>query len=46
MTPLHYAAENDHLKIAEILLSKGATVNSMDEVSTYNNVMSLDCSTY
>ena len=46
MTPLHFAAEKGHLKIAEILLSKGAEIDSMDTVSTYNNVISLGCSTY
>ena len=41
MTPLHKAAENGHLKIVEILLSKGAELDSRDKVSIYNNVMSL-----
>ena len=41
MTPLHCAAEKGHLKIVEFVLSKGARVDSMDKVSTYNNVMSL-----
>ena len=38
---MHKAAENGHLKVVEILLSKGAELNSWDKVSTYNNVMSL-----
>ena len=46
MTPLHKAAENGHLKIVEILLSKGAELDSRDKVSIYNNVMSLDCRIY
>ena len=40
------AAINGHLKIVEILLSNGATVDSRDDVSTYNNVMSLGYRTY
>lgn len=40
-TPLHKAAENYHLKIVENLLSKGAKVDSRDQVSTCNNMMSL-----
>ena len=43
---MHRAAENVHLKIVETLLSKGATVYSRDDVSTYNNVMSLGYRTY
>ena len=38
---MHRAANNGHLKIVEILLSKGAELDSRDNVSTYNNVMSL-----
>ena len=29
-TPLHYAAENDLIKIGELLLSKGADINAKD----------------
>ena len=36
-TPLHNAAENGHLKIVEMLLSKGAKLDSRDNVSTCNN---------
>ena len=39
MTPLYKASEGGHLQVAELLLSKGAEVDSRDKVSTYNNVM-------
>ena len=29
-TPLHYAAENDCIKMGEILISKGADINAKD----------------
>ena len=45
-SPLYRAVENGHLKIVEILLSKGATVDSGDKVSTYNNVMLLGYKMY
>ena len=38
---MHKAAENSHLKMVEILLSKGAKLDIMDKLSTYNNVISL-----
>ena len=41
-----YTAENGHLKIVEILFSEGAKLDSRDNVSTYNNVMSLGYRTY
>ena len=30
MTPLHYAAKGDLVKIGELLISKGADINSKD----------------
>ena len=36
MTPLYKASEGGHLQFVELLLSKGAEVDSRDEVSTYN----------
>ena len=36
---MYKASENGHIQIVELLLSKGAEVDSKDEVSTYNNVM-------
>ena len=39
MTPLYKASEGGHLKIVELLLSKGAELDSRDKVSTFNNVM-------
>ena len=38
MTPLHNASVIGHLQIVELLLSKGAEVDSRDEVSN-NNVI-------
>ena len=29
-TPLHIAAENDYIKIGELLISKGADINAKD----------------
>ena len=29
-TPLHNAAENDSIKIGELLISKGADINAID----------------
>ena len=29
-TPLHYAAENDSIKMGELLISKGADMNAKD----------------
>ena len=37
-TPLHCAAETGQLKTAELLLSKGAELDSRDKVSTCSNV--------
>ena len=31
MTPLHYAADNSHKEVAQLLISKGADVNAKDE---------------
>ena len=42
-TPLHRAAECGHLKVVEILLSKQAKLDSRDQVSAYNNLLSLGC---
>ena len=39
MTPLYRALEGGHSQVVELLLSKGAEVDSRDKVSTYNNVM-------
>ena len=39
MTPLYKASVGRHLQVVELLLSKGAEVDSRDKVSTYNNVM-------
>ena len=36
---MYKASEGGHLQVVELLLSKGAEVDSRDEVSTYNNVM-------
>ena len=36
---MYKASEGGHLQIVELLLSKGAEVDSRDKVSTYNNVM-------
>ena len=30
ITPLHFAAENDSIKIGELLISKGADINAKD----------------
>ena len=29
-TPLHYAGENDFIKIGELLISKGVNINGID----------------
>ena len=29
-TPLHYASENDSIKMGELLISKGADINAKD----------------
>ena len=39
MTPLYKASERGLLQVVELLLSKGAEVDSRDGVSTYNNLM-------
>ena len=39
MTPLYKASEGGHLQVVELLLSKGAKVDSRDYVSICNNVM-------
>ena len=31
--PLHWAAQNDSLKIGELLISKGADINAKDIIS-------------
>ena len=36
---MYKASEGGHLQIVELLLLKGAEVDSRDNVSTYNNVM-------
>ena len=36
-TPLHYAAEKDSNKIGELLISKGADINSNDII--YQNIL-------
>ena len=36
---MYKASEGGHLHVVELLLSKGAEVDSRDNVSTYNNVM-------
>ena len=36
---MYKASEGGHLQVVELLLSKGAEVDSRDLVSTYNNVM-------
>ena len=38
---MHRAVGSGNLKIVELLLSKGAEVDSRDRVSAYNNLMSL-----
>ena len=37
MTPLYKASEGGHLQVVELLLSKGAEVDSRDKVSKYNS---------
>lgn len=34
MTPLHYAARDGHLEIAEFIISKGAEIDAMDSTNT------------
>ena len=34
-TPLHYASENGHSEVVQLLLSHGATVDMKDNVSTH-----------
>ena len=36
---MHEASKHGHLPVVELLLSKGAKVDSTDEVSTYSNLM-------
>ena len=36
---MYKASVGGHLQVVELLLSKGAEVDSRDKVSTYNNVM-------
>ena len=36
---MYKASEGGHLQVVELLLSKGAEVDSRDKVSTNNNVM-------
>ena len=36
---MYKASEGGHLQVVELLLSKGAEVDSRNYVSTYNNVM-------
>ena len=31
-TPLHWAAENDSIKIGELLISKGADINAKNSI--------------
>ena len=38
-TPLHEAADYNHLQIVELLLSKGAEVDNRNSVSIFLNVM-------
>ena len=39
MTALYKASEGGHSQVVEVLLSKGAEVDSRDRVSTYYNIM-------
>ena len=43
-TPLHYAAENDFIKIGELLISKGADINAENIIYqiTENHFSSLE----
>ena len=36
---MYNASEGGHVLVVALLLSKGAEVDSRDEVSTYNNIM-------
>ena len=36
---MYKASEGGHLQVVELLLSKGAEVDSREKVSTYSNVM-------